>query len=68
MTITELKKKYNERILNLVASEIVVTGLRECLKHRDNAKGPLTEVVSECMDDVNGSSWDDIRSIIKRSL
>lgn len=68
MTITELKKKYNVRIINMAVSEIVLMGLRECLENKGDLSTPLTADVDHCIEDINESTWSDIRSIIKRSL
>ena len=73
MTITELKNKYNERIINLVVTDIVNTGLsklatdaRMILDRED--PNPLEKDWASCLLDISGSTWDDVRSIIKRSL
>lgn len=69
MGITELKQKHNERIIDLVVTDIVIAGLKalkeDDVKSKDN---PLVESWKACFDDINGSSWDDIRAVIKRSL
>lgn len=69
MGITELKQKHNVRIIDLVVTDIVLAGLRS-LKESDikSADNPLVESWKKCFDDIGGSSWDDIRAIIKRSL
>ena len=70
MGITELKQKHNERIINLVVTDIVIAGLTQ-LKNDGEVKSPdnpLVESWKKCFDDINDSSWDDIRAIIKRSL
>ena len=69
MKVTELKLKYNERILNLVVTDIVIAGLK-ALKEDDvkSPDNPLVESWKKCFDDIDGSSWDDIRAVIKRSL
>lgn len=73
MTLTELKTKQNERIINMVVSDIVSTGLsklqQEAVDITMNDKAPaLAKSWAECFNSINSSSWDDIRSIIKRSL
>lgn len=70
MGITELKQKHNERIIGLVVTDIVIAGLKalkedDIIKSSDN---PFVENWKKCFDDINDSSWDDIRAIIKRSL
>ena len=69
MGITELKQKHNERIIGLVVTEIVIAGMKalkeDGIKSPDN---PLVESCKRCFDDINDSSWDDIRAVIKRSL
>lgn len=69
MKVTELKLKHNERIIDLVVTDIVIAGLKalkeDGIKSPDN---PLVESWKRCFDDINDSSWDDIRAVIKRSL
>lgn len=73
MTITGLKAKYNERIISLVVTDVVNTGLnklttqaREILDKPD--PNALEKDWASCLLDISGSTWDDVRSIIKRSL
>ena len=70
MGITELKQKHNERIINLVVTDIVIAGLTQLKNDGEvkSADNPLVESWKKCFDDINDSSWDDIRAIIKRSL
>lgn len=70
MGITELKQKHNERIINLVVTDIVVAGLKALIEDDDikSPDNPLVESWKKCFDDINDSSWNDIRAIIKRSL
>lgn len=70
MGITELKQKHNERILNLVVTDIVIAGLSKLKTDEEiiSKDNPLVESWKACFDDINGSSWDDIRAVIKRSL
>lgn len=68
MTITELKAKHGERIINLVVSDIVVAGLGRIAAEPSGRQDPLAESCRECFTDINASGWDDIRAIIKRSL
>lgn len=70
MGITELKTRHTERMINLVSTDIVIAGLRELVRvyaHKE-IDNPLAEDFKKCLDDINGSTWDEIRSIIKRSL
>ena len=69
MKVTELKLKHNERIIGLVVTDIVIAGLK-ALKEDDvkSLDNPLVESWKRCFDDINDSSWDDIRAVIKRSL
>lgn len=69
MKVTELKLKHNERIINLVVTDIVIAGMK-ALKEDDikSPDNPLVESCKRCFDDINDSSWDDIRAVIKRSL
>lgn len=71
MGITELKQKHTERIINLVVTDIVISGLRdlkEDAKDVISRNNPLAESWAKCFNDINDSSWEDIRSIIKRML
>ena len=68
MTITELKQKHPERIIGMTVTYIVIAGLSRIASEEGDYTTPLTADVRRCFDDINGSSWDDIRSIIKRSL
>lgn len=67
MTITELKQKHNERIVTIAVTEIVLAGLAR-IASQETDISPLAIDVRKCFDDINNSSWDDIRAIIKRSL
>lgn len=69
MTITELKEKYNERLISIVVTEIVIGGMAKLRDKYPAAEGsPLGIDVRKCFDDMDNSTWDDIRAIIKRSL
>lgn len=68
MTITDLKAKYNERLIQMAAAEIVIAGLGRIASEDARPGSPLAEDMRKCFDDINNSSWDDIRAIIKRSL
>lgn len=68
MTITELKAKYNERIINQTVTDIAVAGISRIAAMDGDYDTPLAAEIRRCFDDINASKWDDIRSIIKRSL
>lgn len=73
MTITELKQQASERMINLVVTDIVSRGLsqlqQEAVEISMNDKAPaLAKDWAQCFNSINSSSWDDIRSIIKRTL
>ena len=70
MGLTELKQKHSERMIGLVVADIVIAGLRELSRSHENTKpdNPLAVDWKACFMDINGSTWDEIRSIIKRSL
>ena len=73
MTITELKKLHQERLINMVVTDIVSKGMSELapkvLEITMNDKSPaLAKEWAECYTNITSSGWDDIRSIIKRSL
>lgn len=73
MTITELKKMHQEKMINMVVTDIVAKGMSELapqvLEITMNDKSPaLAKEWAKCYTDITSSGWDDIRSIIKRSL
>lgn len=70
MGITELKNRHTERMINLVITDIVIAGLSHLKTDQEmrKADNPLAESWAACFNDINGSSWEDIRSIIKRTL
>ena len=69
MGITDLKEKYSERLVNLTVTEIVLGGLARIREKDPAAEGsPLGIEVRKCFDDIDNSTWDEIRAIIKRSL
>lgn len=68
MMLTELKEKHTERIICQTVTDIVVAGLSRIAAQDGDYTTPLAADVRRCFDDINNSSWDDIRAIIKRSL
>ena len=68
MGITELKQKYNERIISQAVTDIVAAGLAKIAACEGDYCTPLAAEISRCFEDINNSSWDDIRSVIKRML
>ena len=68
MTVTELKAKYSERIINQTVTDIAVAGISRIAAQDGDYTTPLASEIRRCFDDINDSKWDDIRSIIKRSL
>ncbi len=68
MTITELKAKYSERIISQTVTDIVVAGISRIAAEDGDYVTPLAMEIRRCFDDINESKWDDIRSIVKRSL
>lgn len=68
MTITELKAKYSERIINQTVTDVVVAGISRIAAEDGDYTTPLASEIRRCFDDINASKWDDIRSIVKRSL
>lgn len=68
MTITELKAKYSERIVEATVTDIVVAGISRIAAEDGDYTTPLASEIQRCFDDINASKWDDIRSIVKRSL
>lgn len=68
MTISELKAKYSERIINQTVTDVVVAGISRIAAEEGDYTTPLASEIRRCFDDINASKWDDIRSIVKRSL
>ena len=68
MTITELKANYSERIISQTVTDIVVAGISRIAAEDGDYVTPLAMEIRRCFDDINESKWDDIRSIVKRSL
>lgn len=67
MTITEMREKYGDRMLNRAVTEIVIAGL-EILRHRATTGNTFDIAVVAIAEDIDASEWNDVRSIIKRSL
>jgi len=69
MTYPELKEKYGERILGIAATDIVLAGINSNLRNKDGGyQNALGAEVLRCIEDINKSEWNDIRSAIKRTL
>ena len=68
MTITELKAKYGERIVEVTVTDIVIAGISWIATEDGDYTTPLASEIRRCFDDINASKWNDIRSIVKRSL
>ena len=67
MGIIELREKYGERMLSMVATDIVLQGLKYMMEHYDE-RSTLGRELKACTEDINSGSWDEIRSVIKRTL
>lgn len=67
MTITEIREKYGDRVLSRAVSEIVIAGI-ETVKKRGNDGHSIDVVVAAVAEDIDASDWQDVRSIIKRTL
>ena len=69
MTFIEAKEKYGERILGIACADIVLAGINENVRTPEGGyQNTLGAEVLNCINDINKSEWNDIRSIIKRSL
>lgn len=69
MTYGEAKEKYGERILSIACTDIVLAGINENIRSvKDGYQNALGMEVLSCIKDINKSEWNDLRSIIKRSL
>lgn len=67
MTITQMREKYGERVLNRAVTDIVVAGI-EAMKERDETGRPSEIVSALVAKDIEASEWNDVRSIVKRML
>lgn len=69
MTYSEAKERYGERILGIACTDIVLAGINENLRNSQGGyQNALGAEVLTCIKDINKSEWNDLRSIIKRSL
>lgn len=68
MGYIELKEKHGERILSLVATDIVMQGLIRMREMPRDDKSALGAVINSCFEDIDASTWDEIRAVIKRQL
>lgn len=67
MTITQMREKYGERVLNRAVTDIVIAGLDVVKKREDSARS--AEIVNALVaKDIDASEWNDVRAIIKRML
>jgi hypothetical protein len=67
MGFIEIREKYGERMLSMVATDIVLQGLRS-LQERYDDRSALGREMKACIEDINSGSWDEIRAVIKRTL
>lgn len=69
MTYSELKEKFGERILGIAVTDIVLAGINSSLRNKEGGyQNALGAEVLHCIEDINKSEWNDIRSTIKRTL
>lgn len=68
MDYPELKGKYGERIINRLATDIVVAGLHHLDEHWEGDRGSLDQLMLSALNDLQRAGWDNIRATIKRSL
>ena len=69
MTYAEAKEKFGERILGIACTDIVLSGINENIRNSEGGyQNALGAEVLTCIKAINRSEWNDIRSIIKRSL
>lgn len=68
MTYSEAKSKYSDQVLSTACVDIVLAGLSDNLNRGEEYHNAFGLQVLACIKDINKSSWDDIRSIIKRLL
>ena len=67
MGFIEIREKYGERMLSMVATDVVLAGLRSLQEHYDD-RSALGREMKACIEDINSGSWDEIRAVIKRML
>lgn len=67
MTLAEFKEKYGERVLTLVATEIVKAGL-DVVKEEGITGRPMEVTVAAVAEDLIKADWNDVRAVIKRNL
>lgn len=67
MGFIEIREKYGERMLSMVATDIVQQGIRFLQEHYDD-RSSLGKEMKACIEDINSGSWDEIRAVIKRTL
>lgn len=67
MTLAEFKEKYGERVLTLVATEIVKAGL-DVVKEEGISGRPMEVTIAAVAEDLIKADWNDVRAVIKRNL
>lgn len=67
MTLAEFKEKYGERVLTLVATEIVKAGL-DVVKEEGITGRPMEVTIAAVAEDLIKADWNDVRAVIKRNL
>ena len=67
MSLAEFKEKYGERVLTLVATEIVKAGL-DVVKEEGITGRPMEVTIAAVAEDLIKADWNDVRAVIKRNL
>jgi hypothetical protein len=67
MTLAEFREKYGERVLTLVATEIVKAGL-DVVKEEGITGRPMEVTIAAVAEDLIKADWNDVRAVIKRNL
>ena len=67
MTLAEFKERYGERVLTLVATEIVKAGL-DVVKEEGITGRPMEVTIAAVAEDLIKADWTDVRAVIKRNL
>ena len=67
MTLADFKEKYGERVLTLVATEIVKAGL-DVVKEEGITGRPMEVTIAAVAEDLIKADWNDVRAVIKRNL
>lgn len=63
----DLKEKYGERVISLLAAEIVKAGIERVKEYGENGRA-MDVTLSVAANEVDDQEWNVVRSLIKRYL